>query len=159
MPSAEEIPQPLPSWVPGNVSWLVLSPRFWGSQGEDAHIPPSVHALSCWNSSGIATAPLGVSARAPQPSTHLALIWHLVGRVVFLHHLRSQHLEAPAELREEQPVRVPWGHTEGLGTAPGYWHAGEGPAGTSCAQERPPRGWRGHEREKPCSEGRERAPR
>lgn len=144
MPSAQQLPWSLLSWVPGNVAW------FWGSQGG---------GLSCWATAmprpcpqfvpcpaGIALASsqphVGVSARAPQPSTHLALIWHLVGRVMLLHHLRSQHLEAPAELGEEQSIRIPWGHTGVLGAAPGsghwHWHAGEGPAGTSCAQRRAP---------------------
>lgn len=112
MPSAQKVPQSHLSWVSGNVSWLALG--FLGSQGEgldhsNAHILPSVRVLSCWNSSGIITAPLEVSARAPQPRTHLALIWHLVGRVVLLHHLGSQHLEPPAELGEEQPIRIAWG--------------------------------------------------
>lgn len=143
MPSAQQIPQSLLSQLSGNVAWLVLSPRFWGSQREG--MPSSCpHFIPC--PAGIALTPsqphAGVSAGAPQPSTHLALIWHLVSRVVLLHHLRSQHLEAPAELSEEQPVRIPWGHTGVLGAAPGsgHWHchAGEGPAGTSWAQQRAP---------------------
>lgn len=55
----------------------------------------------------------GSQATFPMPpSTYLVLIWHLVGRGVLLHDIRSQDLEAPSELGEEQAIRIPWGHTD-----------------------------------------------
>lgn len=109
-------------------------------------------ALTTLGRAGRALAPHGaLSPCSPgQPSTHLALIWHLVGRGVFLHDVRSQDLEAPSELGQEQAIRIPWGETDiagghaspgarGLHRNTGKGTSGEGAAakgGTSCAQQK-----------------------
>lgn len=103
------------------------------------------HVGEGWKSSGTSTAPPGVpSPHSPdQPSTHLGLIRHLIGRGVLLHDIWSQDLEAPSKLGEEQAIHIPWGQTDIAGAVPDrgacglYRNDGKGTGGRGYCK-----GWR-----------------